>query len=379
MERFGVDAEEAKAAVVEAEAKISNAQKKQKEKSLQDMEVDTEPVVKSTEPSSKLDKAAAKKKKKEVKAAKKAAEKEAAKNTKAAEEGSSSESSSDEEEEEVEKAEAPGDASSDEELDANAEDEEADYELNDEADDSEKARLAEYKNALAEWRKLEAEAIKNYKSQRRLLRAGRKQAPPPELSHHFVTTVIERCFTVLPNGQPDMSFWPAKVITYLIENQLVGNANPGAGQSGIALNLMEREQWPLLELAFKKLYDIPEMDMVTMLKQVIGLNKSESTKLGSSSVPDVPHFLNLIMVAPRNEVFMQQALKRMSIEELSIVLEILKSWIEIWDERGGIGHQKQAADKKQLPGGLPGYGLVSNIVHFYFPFITVKNHTVVPQ
>ncbi|KAF9209458.1 hypothetical protein BGZ49_004303 [Haplosporangium sp. Z 27] len=386
MDRFGVDADKAKAAVAEAEKKKSTTHKQQKQKqpeTTQDMEVDTEPVVASATPSADADKSASKRrKKKEAKAAKaapakatKATTKDTAKDAKAGDDGSSSESSSDDDEDEADGAEVVV-LSSDEERDED-EDEDLEYELNEE---QEKARLEEYKTALEEWRKVEAEAIKNYKVQRRLLRAGRKQVPPPELSHHFVTTVIGRCFTTLPNGQPDMSFWPGKVIEYLIENQLVGNANPGAGQSGIALNLMEREQWTLLELALKKLYDIPEMDMVVMLKQVIGLNKNRSLEASASTtqVPDTPHFLNLIMVAPRNEIFMQQALKRLSVDELSVVLDILKGWIGIWDERGGIGHQRQAADKKQLPGGLPGYGLIIDfttlIMDVHFPLLILSPH-----
>ncbi|KAF9350693.1 hypothetical protein BGX26_011186 [Mortierella sp. AD094] len=388
MDRFGVDADKAKAAVIEAEKKKATAHKQQQKQkqteSAQDMDVDTEPAVKTSAPTAETDKAAAKKKKKEAKAAKaaKVAAKEAAKDTKAGEDGSSSESSSDEEDDEADRAEVVA-LSSDEERNDDDE-EEQEYEVSGENEEEDKARLEEYKNALDEWRKVEAEAIKNYKVQRRLLRAGRKQVPPPELSHHFVTTVVGRCFTCLPNGQPDMSFWPAKVIEYLIENQLVGNANPGAGQSGIALNLMEREQWSLLELALKKLYDIPEMDMVMMLKQVIGLNKNKNSEAmdtsssSTSAVPDVPHFLNLIMVAPRNEIFMQQAIKRLTVEDLSVVLDILKGWINIWDERGGIGHQKQAADKKQLPGGLPGYGLMIDfmtlIMDVHFPLLILSPH-----
>ncbi|KAH7053649.1 hypothetical protein BKA57DRAFT_390563 [Linnemannia elongata] len=203
-----------------------------------------------------------------------------------------------------------------------------------------------------------------HKGDRRLLRLGRKHAPLPELSHHFLTTVVGRCFATLANGQPDMSFWPANVVEYLLKNQLVGNSNPGAGEGGIALGLMEREQWSLLELALQKLYDIPEMDMVVMMKQVIGLNKQQpsttSTTKPSTSVPNVASFLNTIMVAPRNDVFMQQAIKRFTAEELAIILEILKDWI------------------KQLLGGLPGYGLLVDmttlILDVHFPSLILSPH-----
>ncbi|KAF9186784.1 hypothetical protein BGZ51_001757 [Haplosporangium sp. Z 767] len=403
MKKFGVDAKEAKTAVKEMEEKRAVAHKQlqqqqhklKNKKDTQDMDVDIEPVVKAAEPT-----VSKKKKKKAAKTAAKKAEKEseAAKDLL---DGASSDSSSDDEDDVVDLV-SEDEADDDEEKDEEDGDEEQEYVVNEE---EEQVRKEAYLKAVEEWRMTEAEAIKNYKAQRRLLRAGRKQVPPPELSHHFVTTVVGRCFSQLSNGQPDLDFWPAKVIEYLIKNQLVGNSNPGAGQSGIALNLMERQQWSLLELALTKFYDIPEMDMIMMLKQVIGLNKNKTTvstqpsesspasasvsskksKASSSaspasaiSVPDIPHFLNLIMAAPRNEVFMHQALKRLSVEEISVVLEVLKGWVIIWDERGGIGHQGQQPDRKQLPGGLPGYGLVveftTMILDVHFPSLILSPH-----
>ncbi|KAF9968091.1 hypothetical protein BGZ70_006753 [Mortierella alpina] len=429
MDRFGVKSDDVQTAMKAEEEKKMAVQKQAG--AAQDMDVDPAPLVAPVDTNSgkkkknKASKAAAKEVK-EVKKDTKAEGKNKSKakpKSKAAEavmDGSSSESSSDDEEDEGEEEPEVIDLSSDDERNADN-DEEQEYELN---DVQERDRMEVYRNAVDEWRKTEAEAIKNYKVQRRLLRAGRKQTPLPELSHHFVSTVVGRCFSRLSNGQPDMGFWPAKVIEYLIENQLVGNSNPGAGQSGIVLELMEREQWSLVELALKKLHDIPEMDMVLMLKQVIGLNKSKassatsgpsatasqgtpastkashnSTSSSSSSasasassassastaspavstaVPDIPHFLNVIMAAPRNEIFMQQAVKRLTIEELSIVLEILKGWIGIWDERGGIGHQNQQPDKKQLPGGLPGYGLMIEfttlLMDVHFPSLILSPH-----
>ncbi|KAF9544916.1 hypothetical protein EC957_011541 [Mortierella hygrophila] len=341
----------------------------------QDMDVDTEPVVKATAEAS-----SSKKTKKAVKAAAKAAkeakEAEEEKKAHAVEDvagGSSSESSSDEDEDE-ELIVLSSDEEKHDEADVEEEDE---YEV-DEFEERSK-REANLK-AIETWRKIEAAAVKKHKGDRRLLRLGRKHAPLPELSHHFLTTVVGRCFVTLANGQPDMSFWPANVVEYLIKNQLVGNSNPGAGEGGIALGLMEREQWSLLELALQKLYDIPEMDMVVMMKQVIGLNKQQSSTTAatksSTSVPNVASFLNTIMVAPRNDVFMQQAIKRFTVEELAIILEILKDWIVIWDQRGGLGHQNQRPDKKQLLGGLPGYGVLVDmttlILDVHFPSLILS-------
>ncbi|KAF9923738.1 hypothetical protein FBU30_006198 [Linnemannia zychae] len=336
----------------------------------QDMEVDAEPVAAATS-EAQLSK---KKKKKAAKAAKAAAkevheEKKTSKDIDA--EGSSSESSSDEDDEEA--IVLSSDEEGHEEVEAEEEDE---YVV---AEHEERSHQEANAKAIESWRKLESAAMKQ-KDSNRVSRFERKPAPLPELSHHFLTTIIGRCFTHLSNGQPDMSFWPTKVVEYLIKNQLVGNSNPGAGEGGIALGLMEREQWSLLELALGKLYDIPEMDVVVMLKQVIGLNKqiipSETTK--KSSVPDVTSFLKTVLVTPRNDIFMQQAIKRLSVEDLAIILEIMKDWFLTWEMRGGLGHQNQYPNKRQLPDGLPGFGLLVDfmaiILDVHFPSLILSPH-----
>ncbi|KAF9972307.1 hypothetical protein BGZ73_004584 [Actinomortierella ambigua] len=290
---------------------------------------------------------------------------------------SSSEDEDDDEEEAEEEADQGHQSSDDEYEDAMEED-------GGEDDAVEQARMKAYLEAVSEWRKSEAEAIKQYKEFRRQLRAGRKQVPLPELSHRFVSAILGRCFQRLPNGQPDMTFWPEAVVRYLVDKQLVGNANPGAGPAGLALELMEREQWALLELALTRLYDIPEMDMVTLLKQVLGLNKArqassdEEMEDGRQKAPTSEHFLALVLGAPKNEIFMQQALKKLSAEELATLLEILKRWLQEWEERGGLGHGGLRADKKQLTGGIPGYSQIIDfttvLMDVHFPSLILSPH-----
>ncbi|KAG0228112.1 hypothetical protein BGW42_002413 [Actinomortierella wolfii] len=385
MEKYNVEVEDAQAAVAKDEERKKSKHAKAPTSSTPSaastaMEVDT------PQPEAKKDAGEAngldKKTKKQLKRQKKkaaaaaAATSAAAPNTGRKEEdveGSESESSSEDDDDEDEEADEEN-----ERANQSSEDEFEDA-MEEEDDATEQARMQAYLEAVSEWRKSEAEAIKQYKEFRRQLRAGRKQVPLPELSHRFVSTILGRCFHRLPNGQPDMSFWPEQVVKYLIEKQLVGNSNPGAGQAGIALELMEREQWPLLEIALTRLYDIPEMDLVTLLKQVLGLNKARASENDESNkVPTSEHFLSLVMSAPKNEIFMQQALKKLTVEELAVVLEILKNWIQEWNERGGLGHGGQRADKKQLPGGIPGYPQIADfttaLMDVHFPSLILSPH-----
>ncbi|KAF9428598.1 hypothetical protein BGZ94_001809 [Podila epigama] len=383
--------------------------KKGKEQQSEAMDMDVEPTKETGKEDSSNKKTKAEKKK-AAKAAAKASAKEAA-------EGSSSESSSDDDDDDDDAIVLSSD---DEDVDAE-EDRRLDEDLKQREED-ERARLEAHVAKLAEWREAKAEAVKNAKIKARERRMASKAASArPELSHHFLVTVLERCFRRLSNGQPDMSFWPEMVVRYLLLNQHIGNSNPGAGKAGVVLELMERDQWSLIELALQKLHDIPDNDIIMMLKQVIALNKnktattsesnpastssssasstttttSASTSSASSSslsasstttttatkkasasstsVPEIQHFLRMIMAAPRNEIFMQHALKRLGVEEISIVLEILGNWLSIWSEEGGIGCRAKGAASK-----LPDYGVIvdftSLLMDVHFPSLILSPH-----
>ncbi|KAL1921903.1 uncharacterized protein VTP21DRAFT_10545 [Calcarisporiella thermophila] len=146
----------------------------------------------------------------------------------------------------------------------------------------------------------------------------KKKKEPLVLSQYFVRRVAERCFAKNADGQFDSSFWPSKVVKFLIHRQLISSS---LVDGGIIPALLERRDWGLIKLALTRLHDIPEADMIMLLQRVIALHQSKSHV-------DVKDFLSLIIAAPRNDYFMQQALHQLTVEELGVVLSMLIRWLE---------------------------------------------------
>lgn len=134
-----------------------------------------------------------------------------------------------------------------------------------------------------------------------------------ELSQFFISNVINKCF-----GQQD--FWPVDVILYLMSRSLLRS---NYAEKGIICSLLERKEWALLPLVLEKVQDIPENDLVTLIKALVKLYEEEEwTKERFST------YLKWVVSAPRNDIFLQQSLGRIHASELHIILETIQDWLK---------------------------------------------------
>ncbi|RUP17811.1 hypothetical protein BC936DRAFT_139413, partial [Jimgerdemannia flammicorona] len=224
---------------------------------------------------------------------------------------------------------------------------------NEEENDDER-KWEQYQQELAEWRKLGKKTVKRLKKKSEAKKQANK--PLPDLSHNFILRVTSRCFTRLPNGSLDTSFWPVEVVKYMIENEFM---NSNCVEGGIVKALVERSDWTLLELALKSLHDIPELDLVFLLKHVHALSIPTNN---ATNTPSLSHFLSLIILAPRNDLFMQQALKRLTVEELTAMLETMSKWVDWWEAKGGVGFSGMPPMRKTPVENVPGFPLPLSLV-----------------
>ncbi|KAI8140412.1 hypothetical protein BJV82DRAFT_671490 [Fennellomyces sp. T-0311] len=134
----------------------------------------------------------------------------------------------------------------------------------------------------------------------------RKGGQEFDLSHRFVSCVVRKCF-----GNP--SFWPLHVILFLLEIRHIRNSDI---EGGIIPILMERNEWALVPIILEHVPDIPESDLVLLLKSLLAspanLNKSTREDLFKHII-DTPH----------NDIFMQQALKRLTASEIPAALDMI--------------------------------------------------------
>ncbi|KAI8645967.1 hypothetical protein BD408DRAFT_410924 [Parasitella parasitica] len=136
-----------------------------------------------------------------------------------------------------------------------------------------------------------------------------------ELSQFFISSVITKCF------QHDQAkFWPVDVILFLLSRSLLRS---NYSDKGIISSFLERKKWALIPIVLEKVHDIPENDLVTLIKALIVLYNSEDEwKARFSS------YMKMIVDAPRNDIFLQQSLKRINAAELPTILETIVNWLK---------------------------------------------------
>ncbi|KAK4517369.1 DNA repair protein rhp26 [Mucor velutinosus] len=136
-----------------------------------------------------------------------------------------------------------------------------------------------------------------------------------ELSQFFTSNVITKCFQ-----QGHGKFWPVDVILFLMSRSLLRS---NYSEKGIISSFLERKEWSLIPIVLEKVHDIPENDLVTLIKALIALyNNEDGWKTRFST------YMKMVVDAPRNDIFLQQSLKRINAPELPIILETIVNWLK---------------------------------------------------
>lgn len=97
--------------------------------------------------------------------------------------------------------------------------------------------------------------------------------------------------------------------------------------SGLLRGLMERGAWHLIPVALKSVIDIPETDLMVLIKTFVALGQDEPAVWKSR----YPFYLRKVVETPRNDIFMQQALKQLAAAELPILLKAIVRWLKTKD------------------------------------------------
>lgn len=158
-----------------------------------------------------------------------------------------------------------------------------------------------------------------------------------ELSQFFISSVVSKCFS--PSSQEDNSFWPVDVILFLMSKSLLRSTY---SEKGIISSLLERKEWAMIPIVLEKVQDIPENDLVTLIKALIVLQAEEEDwkQKGRFST-----YLKMVVDAPRNDIFLQQCLKRISATELPILLDTIVHWLK--DKSSNLNKRSNVSTNKK--------------------------------
>ncbi|CAG8537198.1 19154_t:CDS:2, partial [Racocetra fulgida] len=181
--------------------------------------------------------------------------------------------------------------------------------------------------------------VKTYESRKYILNQEKiceylesGEAQRPELSYYFIQTVIEYCLSKNPDGTPNLNCWVPEVLQYFIQSKMMSNKFV---KGGIIKALIERETWDLIKSALYFMNDIPEDDLVYLLKYAIS-SQTKTFSIGS--------ILRYLIAAPKNDNMMIWSLRQLTEDEVMIVMKILYGWVEKYDQTEFV---KEVLSKKQ--------------------------------
>ncbi|KAJ8659341.1 hypothetical protein O0I10_005056 [Lichtheimia ornata] len=142
-----------------------------------------------------------------------------------------------------------------------------------------------------------------------------------EFSYHFISTILPKCFS-------SPSFWPLEVFLYLLQT---GQVRSSYLSGGIVNCVLERGDWALISTILHRVPDIPESDLITVLKAFIKARRSNTL---SSEIAST--LFAKIIDSPHNDIFMQQAVKRLEAAELADVLDLINDELESLSAKGKV-------------------------------------------
>ncbi|CAG8580117.1 20698_t:CDS:10, partial [Racocetra persica] len=181
--------------------------------------------------------------------------------------------------------------------------------------------------------------VKTYESRKYILNQEKiyeylesGEAQRPELSYYFIQTVIEYCLSKNPDGTPNLNCWVPEVLQYFIQSKMMSNKFV---KGGIIKALIERETWDLIKSALYFMNDIPEDDLVYLLKYAIS-SQTKTFSIGS--------ILRYLIAAPKNDNMMIWSLRQLTEDEVMTVMKILYGWVEKYDQTEFV---KEVLSKKQ--------------------------------
>ncbi|CAG8478536.1 10066_t:CDS:2 [Ambispora gerdemannii] len=216
-----------------------------------------------------------------------------------------------------------------------------------------------------------------------------ENGPKIEVSLYFIEKILNRCFGRLPKGEPNLQFYPIKVVQYLIKNDLLPNSRI---ENGLMKALIERCDWESIALLLQFGRDIPEKDQVFLLQHLITLSKTSKVDEGFKkftgindgassnsprSSPMLQYFLPKLMLAKRQNNLMQLHMKQLKVDELLILFEISCTWLDEYIN----GSKGDSSRTIQLQNSVPSFSTIIEFVtllvdaHFLTLILTNDLHS----
>ncbi|KAK0207011.1 hypothetical protein DFS33DRAFT_1255556 [Desarmillaria ectypa] len=153
--------------------------------------------------------------------------------------------------------------------------------------------------------------------------------------------VKEVLITVLQPGKPANFPYSSEVVRHLLERGVV-NAN--MVENGLLSLLRLRNDWTSIRMAFKKVPDLLEVEIVDPLRYIITRHRQEKSDNAmqvdgitplNADIPSLPQFLSLCVQYSCSSAALRLAIRRClpEAEDLVCLLDVLEGWLAQWAGR----------------------------------------------
>ncbi|KAI8329409.1 hypothetical protein BC941DRAFT_384685 [Chlamydoabsidia padenii] len=183
-----------------------------------------------------------------------------------------------------------------------------------------------------------------------------------QLSSQFVSSVVDRIFAKKSDDKPDMTLWSPFILVYFMAKEQLRNEYI---DGGLLRGLMDRDAWHLVPSVLKSVIDIPETDLMLLIKTLV--EKSQNDPAVWESRFGI--FMKQVVEAPRNDIFMQQALRQLTATELPVVLTTIIQWLK--------GEDKKSKPMKLTNGYNANLAKRNNIIDFTSALLDIHYPTII--
>jgi len=151
------------------------------------------------------------------------------------------------------------------------------------------------------------------------------------LGHEFVREILD--IVLQSPSKSAATLYPAKTVHHLLENRVVTASMLSQSLLGL---LVERKDWGAIELAFKNVPDLPEDEVIKLLRSAQNDSRTpEDVQVGATS-STLPSILAACVSYPTSDASLRMAMREQLnlAEVITPILTILDDWLVTLSSHG---------------------------------------------
>lgn len=160
-----------------------------------------------------------------------------------------------------------------------------------------------------------------------------KSPPKPHFSHSLVLEVLRLALpsTGAAKSNADGPICARKIVAYLLERRMVSCGMFADTEQGFIARLRSRKDWGLIMSSLRSVGDISEMDLVSLLQEVLLNEQSQqSQQADKAGIPSLAAFLSTFVSMAISRPLLRTTMhgRLTKVEDVTSMLDVMTEWLE---------------------------------------------------